>query len=121
MGNIRQRVALQGVRFFSYHGYYPEERILGSEFILDIETEMDVFSHGKDDISQTINYERLFDIAASEMKISRLLLETVAQNILEKIRHEFLVVKSIRVTIRKMYPPLNGQVDSSLVELIFNR
>ncbi|MBC7914838.1 MAG: dihydroneopterin aldolase [Pyrinomonadaceae bacterium] len=121
MGIIKQKVALHGVRFFSYHGYYPEEQILGNEFVLDIETEMEVYAHGNDDLGQTVNYERLFEIASSEMKAPRKLLETVAHSILEKIRHEFLAVKNIRVSIRKMNPPLAGQVDSSLIELIFNR
>ena len=121
MGIIKQKVAIHGVRFFSYHGYYPEEQILGNEFVLNIEAEIEVFAHGNDDLRQTVNYERLFEIASSEMKIPRKLLETVAHSILERIRHEFLAVKSIHVSIRKMHPPLAGQVDSSLIELIFTR
>ncbi|MEO8795433.1 MAG: dihydroneopterin aldolase [Daejeonella sp.] len=121
MGNLHKKVALHGVRFFSYHGFYPEEQILGNEFILDIETEMEVYSVDTDDLSHTVNYERLFEIAVTEMKITRKLLETVAHNILEQIRHEFLAVKTIRVCIKKVNPPLAGQVESSIVELTFNR
>ncbi len=29
-------IALEGMRFYAYHGYYEEERILGNEFILDV-------------------------------------------------------------------------------------
>lgn len=121
MGIIRQRVALEGVRFFAYHGLYPEEQILGGEFILDIETHSEVYSGGDDELSNTVNYERLFDIAKAEMNIRRKLIETVAHAILEEIRHEFLFVKVIRVSIKKMHPPLSGQVNNSLIELIFNR
>ncbi|WP_026898472.1 dihydroneopterin aldolase [Daejeonella oryzae] len=121
MGIIQQKVGLHGVRFFSYHGFYPVEQILGSEFILDIETEVEVLTHEKDELNITVNYERLFDIATSEMKIPRKLLETVAHSILGRIRHEFLAVKHIRVCIRKMHPPLSGEVESSVVELKFNR
>ncbi len=121
MGTMMQKVRLEGVRFFSYHGFYPEEQVLGTEFILDIETELEVFNSGRDDISNTVNYERLFQIAAQEMKIPRKLLETVAHSILEQIRHEFLAVKSIRVAIRKMHPPLGSEVRNSSIELNFNR
>lgn len=121
MGIIRQKIALQGIRFFAYHGFYPEEQILGCEFIVDIDAELEVYGSGNDEIKHTVNYERLFDIAKSEMEIPRKLIETVAHGILEKVRHEFLVVKSIRVAIRKMHPPLAGQVENSLIELIFNR
>lgn len=121
MGIIRQKVALQGVRFYAYHGFYPEEQVTGNEFVVDIETELEVFGHGEDELANTVNYERLFEIARTEMQQPRKLLETVAHAILDQIRHEFLVVKNIRVAIKKMNPPLAGEVDSSLIELIFNR
>lgn len=121
MGNIRQRVALQGVRFYAYHGFYPEEQVLGTEFLVDIDTEMEVLGNGGDELAHTVNYERLFEIASEEMKITRKLLETVAHAILDKIRHEFLMVKHIRVSIKKLHPPMAGQIDSSLIELNFNR
>ncbi len=62
MGTIRQKVSLEGVRFFAYHGYYPEEQILGTEFIVDVDTELEVFTAGEDDISNTVNYEKIFQI-----------------------------------------------------------
>ena len=36
MGIIKQKVSLEGVRFFAYHGFYPEEQVLGAEFIVDL-------------------------------------------------------------------------------------
>lgn len=121
MANIRQKVALEGVRFFSYHGFYPEEQLLGNEYLLDIETETEVKDDGYEDISRTVNYERLLSIAEEEMAIPRKLLETVAHGILEKIRHEFLSVIRIRIVIRKLHPPLAAEVHNSLIELNFSR
>jgi dihydroneopterin aldolase len=121
MGTIKQKVSLEGVRFFAYHGFYPEEQVLGTEFIIDVDTELDVYGAGGDDISNTVNYERLHQIISEEMEIPRKLLETVAYGILDQIRHEFLTVKNIRVAIRKMYPPLGGNVKNSLIELTFSR
>lgn len=121
MGTIKQKVSLNDIRFFSYHGFYPEEQITGNIFYVDIETEFEVFLNSNDDISKTVNYERLFEIADNEMKNPRKLLETVAYSILLQIRNEFLIVSNARVAIRKMNPPLNGQVGSSVVELNFRR
>lgn len=121
MGKIRQKVSLEGMRFFAYHGFYPEEQILGAEFMVDVDTELEVFSGGDDDISNTVNYERLFQIVSLEMKTPRKLIETVAHAILEQVRHEFLAVMYIRVLIRKMHPPLQGEVRNSAIELTFNR
>ncbi len=120
MGMIRQKIALIGVRFFAFHGLYPEEQLTGTEFIVDIETESDVFTVA-DDIAQTVDYERLFAIVKAEMNVPRKLIETVAHAILDQVRHEFLSVRYIKVAIRKMHPPMAGEIDHSLVELTFNR
>jgi dihydroneopterin aldolase len=121
MGMIKQKVSLEGVRFFAYHGFYPEEQILGTEFIVDVDTELEVFTAGEDEILNTVNYEKLFQIISAEMKTPRKLLETVAHAILEHIRHEFLAVKNIRVLIRKMHPPLGGDVRNSAIEVTYTR
>lgn len=121
MANIRQKVALEGIRFFSYHGLYDQEQVLGNVYMLDIETETEVSDHGYEDISRTINYERLLSIAQDEMAEPRKLLETVAHAILARIRHEFLSVSRIRIVIKKLNPPLPAEVKNSTIELNFNR
>ena len=62
--SITQKVALKNVRFFSYHGFYPEEQILGNVFFIDVETSFQVEESGNDDILKTVNYELLFEIAS---------------------------------------------------------
>jgi dihydroneopterin aldolase len=121
MGVLIQKVSLESVRFFSYHGFYPEEQVLGTEFFLDLDAEFEVYGSGGDEIANTLNYEQLFQIASEEMLIPRKLLETVAHSILDRIRHEFLAVQSIRVSIRKMHPPMRGEIGNSRIELKFTR
>jgi 7,8-dihydroneopterin aldolase/epimerase/oxygenase len=121
MGMISQKVSLEGLRVFAFHGFYSEEQVLGTEFIIDIDTHLAVFDNGKDDLNNTVNYVRLFEIANEEMKITRKLIETVAHSILERIQHEFIAVQSIRVSIRKMNPPMGAEVKNSAIELIFKR
>jgi len=116
-----QKVALEGVRFFAYHGFYPEEQLTGNEFIVDIETEFPVSNDGNDDLANTVNYERLFEIASVEMQETRKLLETVAHGILNKISEEFPFVQLVKVSIRKMHLPVKGEVGNSLIQLIFSR
>jgi dihydroneopterin aldolase len=121
MGTISQKVSLEGIRFFAFHGFYAEEQVLGTEFILDIDAIQEVFDDGKDELANTVNYVRLFEIASEEMKITRKLIETVAHSILERVRHEFLTVQVIRVSIRKMNPPMGAEVRNSAIELTFRR
>ena len=117
---ITQKVALEGVRFFAYHGYYAEEQKVGNEFLVDIETETVVEENLKDELSDTVNYERLFEIASFEMKTPRKLLETVAHRILKTILAEFSQLAKVRVGIRKLNLPVKGEVKNSLVELTYS-
>jgi 7,8-dihydroneopterin aldolase/epimerase/oxygenase len=120
MSSITQKVSLEGIRFFAYHGYYPEEQKVGNEFLVDIDTEMPVEENLDDELSDTINYERLFEIAAFEMKTPRKLLETVAHRVLKAILTEFPQLNSVKVGIRKLNLPVKGEVKSSLVELTYS-
>ncbi|HZG71215.1 MAG TPA: dihydroneopterin aldolase, partial [Chondromyces sp.] len=114
---LKQKVALQGVRFFAYHGYYEEEQKIGNEFLVDVETECDVAENLSDELGDTINYERLLEIAVTEMAVTRKLLETVAHAILKKIITEFPEVAMAKVSIRKSNLPVKTEVKNSLVEL----
>ena len=29
-------IALEGMRFFAYHGFYPEENIIGTNYVVDV-------------------------------------------------------------------------------------
>ncbi|WP_207420468.1 dihydroneopterin aldolase [Desertivirga brevis] len=118
---ITQRVALEGVRFFAFHGFYPEEQLIGNEFILDLITEMEVTDDGGDDLKNTVNYERLFEIAKSEMKQTRKLLETVAHGILRQVIVEFPFVTKAEVSIRKMCLPMGAEIKNSLIQLSYSK
>lgn len=120
MGTISRKVAIQGARFFAFHGYYPEEQVIGSEFMLDLEVEFFVTGDGQDEIGSTVNYETLFSIASRQMKEPRKLLETVAHAILDDVLKENSSLQRVRVSISKMHPPLPGEVKNSLVELIYH-
>ena len=117
-------IALEGMRFFAYHGLYEEERILGTHFILDINLETDiseaktVVEDGIDKITDTINYETVYEICALQMqkKNAQLLLETVLENIVHALKAQFQTISIIKIKIKKLNPPLSGQVDWSSVE-----
>ncbi len=121
MEQLRKKIALEGVRFFAFHGFYPEEQILGNEFLVDLTTEMDVLNDGNDELADTLNYERLFEIVSEEMQQTRKLLETVALSTINRIKEEFPFANSIKISIRKLRLPLKGEIRNSLVEFTFTR
>ncbi|MBI1342582.1 MAG: dihydroneopterin aldolase [Terrimonas sp.] len=102
-------VRLQDLRFFSYHGLYPEERKNGNEFIADLAIFFETGNpHPITKIEETVDYARLFEIVQSEMDNPRDLLETVATVIGERISEEFSLVNEIVVSVTKLNAPIPG-------------
>lgn len=109
MGMIHQEVALTEARFYAYHGYYPEEQVLGNEFTVDICVAFDREDRETaDELQHTVNYEQLYHVAKTEMQQPRKLLETVAESILRRVRADFPLVSNIEVSVTKHNPPFGG-------------
>jgi dihydroneopterin aldolase len=109
-------IAIQGAEFFAYHGFYPEEQKLGTKFMVDVEVGFTPVGNIKEDkISNTVDYERVYNIVCEQMGHTRKLIETVAQSIAEGVKEKYPFVDRIKVTIKKLNPPLSGKVDYSSI------
>jgi 7,8-dihydroneopterin aldolase/epimerase/oxygenase len=113
-------INLQDAEFFAFHGFYAEEQLLGSRFLVDIAVSFKPNGNlNEDEIDNTVNYEQLYNIACNEMKNTRKLIETVGQAIADNIKQTFPFVERTRVAIKKMDPPLKGKVGHSSVVIIY--
>lgn len=113
-----QTVALNDVRCFSYHGYYPEEQLTGTEFLVSVEV---TFVPGGDteNLQHTVNYELLNMIILEEMRITRKLLESVVKSILDRVISRYPFVRTAVAAIKKMHPPMPGEINHSFVQLAY--
>lgn len=111
-------IALEGMQFYAYHGFYEEEQIIGNHFIVDVTVDARVNQAARtDDLTRTVNYETIYTICRIEMRKSSALLEHVAQRIMDKIAGQFSNVKTVKVRISKQQPPLGGRVDRAYIEM----
>jgi len=118
MSQFKQTVALKDVKCFARHGYYPEEQLIGNHFVVDLETEF--IPRGFDDeLTQTVNYEELNTIIQEEMQNTQKLLETVVNNIISNVIKLYPFVETVQVSIKKLNPPMPGQIGHSLVRLSY--
>ena len=113
---MRQKIAVNGMQFYAYHGFYEEENRIGGEYRLDVEATMP-FKATDDDLAQTLNYEIIYNTAAAAMQTPVKLLETVAESINATLRQNYPNIEQLIVRIAKLNPPFGGQVDSAVVEL----
>jgi len=118
MNHIKQTVSLKDVKCFALHGFYPEEQLTGNHFIVDLETEFLPLGFN-DELNQTVNYEDLNTIILDEMKNTQKLLETVLNNIISKVIALYPFVETVNVSIKKLNPPIPGQIGHSFVKLSY--
>ena len=117
--NYLQTVALRDVKCFGYHGFYAEEQLTGIYFSLDV-TVTFIPDQETENLEKTVNYEVLNTIILKEMEVPKKLLETVVRNILDQIVSKYAFLKTAEVSIKKLNPPMPGQVGHSFVQLSYS-
>lgn len=111
-------IGLEGMRFNGPHGFYPEEEVLGNDFLIDIYLDVNTRRAAMhDDLGSTVNYETVYIMVQSEMKKSAQLIETLSDRIIARISEFYDNLKGIRLIIRKLNPPLSGQVAAAYIEV----
>lgn len=114
------KIYFNGMRFYGYHGVYPEENRLGQRFHVDLQLYLDLSLPGKtDDLHDTVNYADAYQIAKRIVEEERYrLIETVAEKIAARLLESFDLVKQVMVRVTKPDPPIPGHYDSVAVEII---
>jgi dihydroneopterin aldolase len=105
------RILLQGMVFYGYHGVNPQEKELGQSFVVDVELEVDLTVPGRsDDLKDTVDYSQVYQVAKEMVEgASRNLLESVADGLAQELLNRF---SPDGVTVRVVKPdtPIRGAV-----------
>jgi dihydroneopterin aldolase len=113
------RIILEGMQLYGFHGANPEERALGQPYVVDLAVELDLRRPGASDrLEDTVSYTHLYRAVQSVLGgESKNLLEATAQAIACKVLAEF-PVKAVHVLLKKPRPPIRGSViDHAAVEI----
>ncbi len=103
------QIALEGMEFFAFHGYYDEEQKIGNKYGVDLYIRTDLYGAGASDkLQETVNYEVLYRMVAEEMRAPARLLEHVGYRVMDRVMQEFPHVRSVKVCVSKFNPPLGG-------------
>jgi dihydroneopterin aldolase len=117
---MKGKVALSGMAFYGYHGYYVEENKLGNHYTVDLVVETE-FEQMDDNLESTLNYETLYKTTEEVMNKPLKLLETLAFHIGKKILTENKSAVKVMVRVNKMQPPIGALCDKAYVELEVDR
>jgi len=113
------KIQLNKMQFYGFHGLFPEENKLGQRFIVDVELFLDLKVAGKSDhmndsIDYGLVYEYVQQIVEGEAKN---LIEAVAERIAEQLLTNFGLLTACKVKITKPDPPIVGHYESVAVEI----
>ncbi|HBG58881.1 dihydroneopterin aldolase [Proteiniphilum sp. UBA1028] len=115
---MKTTIELSNMRFYAYHGVLPQETVIGSEYIVNLTLEANIATACiTDNVNNTINYADVFDLVKTEMKISSQLLEHVAGRIFSKLEENYPQLSAITVSVAKMHPPVDGEMEKAAIVL----
>jgi dihydroneopterin aldolase len=116
------KIIIEDIELYAYHGHFPEERTIGSRFLVNVEIDAVIDKACESDrLEDTFNYQTAYDIVVDEMKQPSALLENIANRIASRMLNKSEKLRSVKIKIAKMNPPLGGNVKSVAVEVEKNR
>ena len=119
---MSDKILLQNMMFYGFHGVHEYEREQGQRFYLDVEMTLDVSQAAKsDDIGDTVDYTVVYSRIKDIVENRRFnLLEALGVNIAEMVL-DFPLITQVRVKIRKPAVPIPGQIDFVETEIVRGR
>jgi dihydroneopterin aldolase len=107
------KIMLERMEFFSYHGCFREEQIIGAKYLVDLVVDTDTSrAELSDRLHDTINYTLLYSIVKEEMENKSYLIEHVAFRIMERLKRSFGSLTSVELKISKINPPVGGRMEA---------
>lgn len=107
------RIEVEGIKLFGYHGCLDEEGLIGTDYRVDVTVWGDLHKAAESDrLKDTLDYVTINKIVAEEMAIRSKLIEHVGRRILDRIMSEMPPVVRSEIKLSKLHPPINGDVES---------
>ncbi len=104
-------ISLRGIQLHAKVGMYPEEKISGNNFEIDV----DVFVPAQADAFPFIDYTIIEQIVSEEFQKEGELLETFVKAIHSRVKEKFFEAEKVRVAVRKLSPPMKTEVSYAQV------
>ncbi|WP_413376948.1 dihydroneopterin aldolase [Alkalihalobacillus sp. 1P02AB] len=117
------KIYLNELSFYGYHGVFKEEQVLGQRFQVDLILELDLKKAGEeDDLELSINYADAYNIVKEVVEGKPYkLVEAVAENIAQSLLAVFSHLHSCTVKVIKPDPPIPGHYKSVAIEIMRER
>ncbi|MGD0152925.1 MAG: dihydroneopterin aldolase [Thermacetogeniaceae bacterium] len=118
MERSHDKIIMNGMEFYGYHGVLPGEQEIGQRFQLDLELATHLEHPGRlDDLAETIDYAELYGLVEKIVTEERFsLIEALAERIAQAVLGHYSV-EEVMVRVKKPHAPLGGIFDYVGVEI----
>jgi|LSQX01.2.fsa_nt_gb dihydroneopterin aldolase len=113
------KVIIEDLHIFAYHGVLPEEKAKGQTFIISLTVFLDLSKAAdSDDLSSTINYAALCeDIQEVFTQKKHDLIETAAMSIILMIFKKYRIADEVEVFLKKPNAPIRQKIGYAAVKI----
>lgn len=113
------KIIINNLHIYAYHGVNPEEKEEGQNFYLDIVCFADLRTAGQtDDLNETVNYSKIIKAVTKVFTDAKYdLIERAAQVVADCVLENFEKVQSVRVTLKKPEAPVKADFGFVAVEI----
>ena len=110
-------IRLINMSFYGYHGNSAAEKEIGRRFEVDCELEYDIAkAAATDSLTNTIDYTKVYQMIEDVLKNNKFnLIETLADRMAEAVFSNF-DIERLKLKVRKMSPPIPGNIDCFEIE-----
>jgi 7,8-dihydroneopterin aldolase/epimerase/oxygenase len=108
------KIKLQRMQFYAYHGVFAEEQKLGQRFVVSMILHLDLSLPGtSDDVADTVNYGLIYDLVKQIVEGKAFhLIEALAEKLAHEVLVRFPLVRGIEIEVEKPGAPVVGVLDT---------
>ena len=115
-------IQLNAIKLKASHGVFESEKKTKNDFEIDISIQANIKNAFKsDDINDTIDYVKIYNIIQAQMQVPVNLLEHLAYKIIGSLFKLDSRIDIIQIHISKLHPPIGGDCLSSSVDIEMER
>lgn len=119
--SIKNKIKLENLNFYGYHGIYKKEIKDGQKFILNLDISYK-YNDSSDSVLKTIDYTDLYKLLKKIFTKNRYnLLETLGKEIINQVLEDYASIYYIKVNIRKPSISIEENNDFINVEIEYNK
>ena len=119
--SIKNKIKLENLNFYGYHGVYKKEIKDGQKFILNLDISYN-YNDTSDSVSKTIDYIELYKLIKKIFNKTRYnLLETLGNEIINQVLDNYASIYYIKVNIRKPSISIEQNNDFINIEIEYKK